>query len=333
MDDNDNNSVMSRDGVFQESGNQQDLFSVAPPPDAVSQELPANVTEPDLSLPPPVVEPESSLPGQDTGSGTDSAPVLTNDPRSDRSEPKRPLIFSEGHPLPSRDGGRDLAPAREKKYTASVRRGTVHLSPGDFSADASFGDLLAQARKQSGLSEEQVRQITKLNANYLSALEHSDMAKLPPPVYVSAYIRTLSALYGLDEESVALVQEKLNAADPRAGSGDVPSTLIQSLEKDGVINEQEDKRLRKIFWTFVAVLAFLMLLIITVIVMSLRPRSGDPVDEPSPSASAGVEEPAGMKEPAGKPEFTRAEFDALTMPQVPEASTLQMSRKRAVMPQ
>lgn len=321
-------------GSFQDPGNQQDLFAAAPPSNdcavlsAEAEARPDGTEESGASLPLP----------PDTGSGADAAPLLTNDPRSGHSEQKSPLVFSDGHPLPSRDGGRDPAPAREKKPLSPVRRGTVHLSPGDFSADAPFGDLLAQARKQAGFSEEQVRQITKLNANYLVALEHSDMANLPPPVYVSAYIRTLSNLYGLDEESAALVREKLDAGP---GTGDVPSTLIQNLEKEGVINEQEDRRIRKIFWSSVALLVFLLLLFIGAVVVMLRPRS-ESAGEKTPAVAAAVEnpsgktetgEPEGMKEPAGKPEFTRAEFDALTMPQVPEASTLQMSRKRAVVPQ
>lgn len=332
MDDNNNNSsnpVMPPDSAaLQGSENQQqDLFTVAPPPAGnAAQTPPAVVIRPDLSRP----EQNAAEPGSAV-----TAPVLTNESRTDgKSESKPPLVFSDGHPLPSRDGGRELAPAREKKYTAPVRRGTVHLSSGDFSPDASFGDLLTQAREKSGLSREQVRQITKLNAGYLSALEDSDLAKLPPPVYVSAYIRTLADLYGLDGESTALVREKLNAAaGTGAESGDVPSALIQSLEKDAVINEKEDKRLRKIFWFSAAGLAVLLILIIGVIIAALLHGSGDPAGETSSSGTAAAGEPAGMEEPAGKPEFTRAEFDALTMPQVPEASTLKMSRKRAIMPQ
>ena len=316
--DNDNIVMPPPDGAFQDSERQQDLFTAAPPPvSAVPAETPPETESSGPSLPPPV-----------TGSG--AAPLLTNDLRSGQSATRPPLIFSDGHPLPSRDGGRDLAPAHEKKLTAPVRRGTVHLSPGDFPADAPFGDLLVQARKSAGLSEEQVRQITKLNAAYLAALERSDTANLPPPVYVSAYIRTLSDLYGLDEESTALVREKLKAG-PGTG-GNVPTALIQNLEKESVINEEEDKRLRKIFWSSVACLVFLFLLVIGITIVILWSPSGTD-GETSPGDPAGMKEPAGMEEPAGKPEFSRADFDALTMPQVPEASTLQMSRKRAVVPQ
>ena len=308
-------------GSFQDPGNQQDLFAVAPSPAETvsSAATPEDVPDSDPSLLPPVAGPERS-----------GAPLLTNEQQAGQSGAKPPLVFSDGHPLPSRDGGRDLAPAREKSFAAPAHRGTVHLSPGDFDPDVSFGDLLAHARKEAGLSEEQVRQITKLNAGYLSALEHSDMKNLPPPVYVTAYIRTLSELYGLDEESAALVREKLNAG-PRIG--DVPSALIQSLEKDGVINEKEDKRIRKIFWCSVAALVLLLLLIVGSIVMVLWPRTEDGGETPLPGSAAAESRPAAMEEPAGKPEFSRADFDALTMPQVPEASTLQMSRKRAVVPQ
>lgn len=307
-------------GSFQNPGSQQDLFAVAPPPVTTDSTAvpPEVVTGPDSALPPPVAGPDPA-----------AAPLLTNEPQS--SGPRPPLVFSDGHPLPSRDGGRDLAPARERSFTAPAHRGTVHLSPGDFDSGATFGDLLAVARKKAGFSEEQVRQITKLNAGYLSALERADMKNLPPSVYVSAYIRTLSDLYGLDEESAALVREKLKAGT-RSGPGDVPSTLIQSLEKDAVINEKEDKRIRKIFWSSVAALVFLLLLVVGIVVAMLCTPFED-AGETLPGSDSAENRPAAMEEPAGKPEFTRADFDALTMPQVPEASTLQMSRKRAVVPQ
>ena len=93
--------------------------------------------------------------------------------------------------------------------------------------------------------------------------------------------------------------------------------------------------------TVICLCALLLILGICTLIMVLWPRS----DAPAETASSGQavvenrsgkpesEVPANMQEPAGKPEFTRTDFDKLTTPQVPEASTLQMSRKRAVMPQ
>ncbi len=291
--------------------NQQDLFTVAPPPETVQEEIPGIV-----EIPVPSPDPEEPEADPDA-----PPPVLTNEPAGEEALPKPPLIFSDVHPLPSRDGGRDVSPVREKKHSVSVRRGSVHLSPGDFPPEAGFGDLLAAARKKAGLSEEEVRRITKLSPGYFSALERSDLGSLPPPVYVTAYIRTLAGVYGLDEESAAMIRAKLKTD---RGSGDVPTSLIQNLEKDGVINELEDKRLRKIFWSAAAGLALLLIIIIWVIAASLLSRP-EAVEHPDP-------EPAAMEAPSGKPEFSREDFDALTTSQVPEASTLQMSRKRAVVP-
>ena len=291
--------------------NQQDLFTVAPPPETVQEEIPGIVEVPVPSPDPEEPEADPDAP----------PPVLTNEPAGEEASPKPPLIFSDVHPLPSRDGGRDVSPVREKKHSVSVRRGSVHLSPGDFPPEAGFGDLLAAARKKAGLSEEEVRRITKLSPGYFSALERSDLGSLPPPVYVTAYIRTLAGVYGLDEESAAMIRAKLKTD---RGSGDVPTSLIQNLEKDGVINELEDKRLRKIFWSAAAGLALLLIIIIWVIAASLLSRP-EAVEHSDP-------EPAAMEAPSGKPEFSREDFDALTTSQVPEASTLQMSRKRTVVP-
>ena len=295
--------------------NQQDLFTVAPPPEIIQEEIPGIV-----ETPVPTPDPEE-IPDPDTPS-----PVLTNNPPNEEPERKPPLIFSDVHPLPSRDGGRDASPVREKKHSSPVRRGTIHLSSGDFPSEAGFGDLLVLARKKAGLTEEQVRQITKLSAVYFSALEHSDLQNLPPPAYVAAYIRTLADVYGLDEESAALISAKLKNGHELAG--DVPPALIQNLEKDGVVNEQEDLRLRRIFWLSASGLGLLLLLIIIwIIAASLGGSEPEPVEQPAVSS-----DPAAMEEPSGKPEFTREDFDELTTPQMPEATTLQMSRKRAIVP-
>lgn len=304
------NPVMPN-GNPSETESSQDLFSVAPPPETDGEEIPGAVQPP----PPQTPDPD------DAGEVPGAAPVLTNKSPDDGAGRKPPLVFSEGHPLPSRNGGRDASPVREKRCVSPARRGTVHLSPGDFPPEAGFGELLAQARRKTGLSAEQVRQITKLSPGYLSALERSDLKNLPPPVYITAYIRTLCDVYGLDEESSALIRERLHAA-PKAG--DVPSSLIQSLEKDSAINEKEDRRIRKIFWFSVAFLVFLTLLLIGIIIAVLRPQTDD-VEKPVPESAA-------MEEPSGKPKFTREDFDALTTPQVPEASTLSMNGKRAVVP-
>ena len=250
--------------------------------------------------------------------GEEPAPVRTNTPSETT---RKPLVFSEQDPYPRREG--EKRPAESKKFhDALPRRRPVHLDRKSFDPDCTFGDLLKQAREQTGLTIEQVTSQTKLRAHYLIALENAELDKLPPPVYVAAYIRTLCSLYLLDPESEEFVHEKHSSLP--AGK-DVPRSLISDLESNGQSNEEENRRIKRMTVIGAAVLVLLAVCIIwgavAVWLYGNRAASAE-----TPSSGNDLTTLA----PAGAPEFTDDEFDRLTAPQQMTSSSLKMSRKPAL---
>ena len=62
-----------------------------------------------------------------------------------------------------------------------------------------IGALLQAARKQSGMTLEDIAQRTFIKQHYLQALENEHFESLPAPVYTSGYIRQVARLLGLDD--------------------------------------------------------------------------------------------------------------------------------------
>ena len=300
---------------------EQDLFSggqtVAPPPGENKEEkilpppIPVPRQEADRSVPP---DPLSAVP--------ENAPHTTNAPNGTA---KPPLVFSDGDPLPRR-GGETREPVSAKTKSALPKRRAVHLDPSAFKPDCGFGDYLKAARTEAGYTLEQVEAVTKLRSHYLTALEKSDLKHLPPMVYVLAYIRSLKELYGLDDDGMSMIREKLHQTPDKSS---VPPTLIQNLERDSLINEEENERIRHIFWAAAAGLGLLFVLIVWLIAAALMKPS-----VPEQTEKVPAEEKETVPEsvsPSGKPEFRMEDFDALTAPQVLEPSTLQMDKKPSLM--
>ena len=97
--------------------------------------------------------------------------------------------------------------------------------------NASPGEILQEGRVHSGLSINQVEQITKIRLSYLEAIEHDDFPKLPPVVYVTAYIKTLCSLYNISSEDTALVLSNLKKSGEDAARTIVASSSRRSILK------------------------------------------------------------------------------------------------------
>ena len=65
--------------------------------------------------------------------------------------------------------------------------------------------ILEEARCRMGLTPADVEEITKIRAGYISALEQGSFEELPQPVYVLAYLRRLSELYGLSKDDEEMI--------------------------------------------------------------------------------------------------------------------------------
>lgn len=83
----------------------------------------------------------------------------------------------------------------------------------------SFGEELRRERVVREISLEEISQATKISIRLLTALERSDLAKLPAPTFTRGFIRAYARHLGIDPE------EKVNAylADLAGGAPDAPS--------------------------------------------------------------------------------------------------------------
>ena len=63
-----------------------------------------------------------------------------------------------------------------------------------------IGAVLAERRRERGLSIEQVASATRIRAEHLRALESDEPERLPAPVYAKGYLRTYALYLGLDPE-------------------------------------------------------------------------------------------------------------------------------------
>ncbi len=82
-----------------------------------------------------------------------------------------------------------------------------------------FGETFKKSREEAGLDLRGVAHTLRIQYEYLKALENSNLEKLPPDVYVKAYIREYAKFLNIDpkpllEEYAALSREEGEEAHP-----------------------------------------------------------------------------------------------------------------------
>jgi cytoskeleton protein RodZ len=82
---------------------------------------------------------------------------------------------------------------------------------------AKIGPILENARKEKGLSLEEVEHATKIRKRYLTGLEREDYGVLPDAVYAQGFLKTYANYLGLDGE--ALARELRDRRRPRRERG------------------------------------------------------------------------------------------------------------------
>ncbi len=85
---------------------------------------------------------------------------------------------------------------------------------------AQIGAVLAQRRRQKGLSLRDVEQATKIRTRYLEGLEREDYSLLPDAVYVQGFLKTYANFLGLDGEQLSReLRERRSPRRERQPSG------------------------------------------------------------------------------------------------------------------
>ena len=110
--------------------------------------------------------------------------------------------------------------------------------------EPSSGGYLKRIREESKLTLRQVSETTCIGIHYLEALEADNMKRMPPPVYVIAYIRKLCSFYNISPDSaermIGNLRDQLRT--------ELPDSIINQVELDTEAVEQEEKEVKKLCW-------------------------------------------------------------------------------------
>jgi len=118
------------------------------------------------------------------------------------------------------------------------------------------GSYLKQVREECDLTIRQVVDSTKIPLHHLEALEADNMRKMPPAVYVIAYIRKLCDFYNIAQAS----SDKMVAELHKQLRQDLPDSIINQVELDTEAAEENEREVRRICRIIVLAIAGLLVL-------------------------------------------------------------------------
>lgn len=78
-----------------------------------------------------------------------------------------------------------------------------------------LGELLQQARTYKGVSLREVERATRINRDYLAALEAQDFAQLPAATYARGIVRNYAQYLGLDPKTILDLFDSATGGPPR----------------------------------------------------------------------------------------------------------------------
>lgn len=78
----------------------------------------------------------------------------------------------------------------------------------------SFGRYLTRQRELRGLSRAEVAAITRISSRAIEALEEDRAGELPATVFVTGYLRSISAAIGLPVDDTLLRYQEWHALQP-----------------------------------------------------------------------------------------------------------------------
>lgn len=248
-------------------------------------------------------------------------------PREEKSR-KAPVIFSGASPGPAvqeeAGAGFSARTARSAGFLQEKRE-FVPLQENALDSSATIGRILRLGREASGYTLEEASRRTHVALNYLLALEEDDAASLPPPVYVSAYLRALCGLYRLSPGISKHVRELQRK---NLTGNDLSDALLRRLGSDSMVNEEEEKRVSRIFTAGIIVTGIAILTGIWAIVLAVlnaASANGDPEE-----GSGGNAPEIKSAPPSAVIPFDTEKFNDLTPEPVCNLHVLKMNSEPAV---
>ena len=127
----------------------------------------------------------------------------------------------------------------------------------------SFGALLLSARKERGLSHDDVARDTRVAKRYVLALESESLSSLPGGLYNRAYLRTYAAHLGLDADGI--VRDYDRTVQEQSGSKGSTAQPDQIDALRAVIKQKESQTPRE----KVSLAAFKVPLIVSIAIVVL----------------------------------------------------------------
>jgi cytoskeleton protein RodZ len=183
---------------------------------------------------------------------------------------------------------------------------------------AKIGPILEKARKEKGLSLEEVEHATKIRKRYLAGLEREDYGVLPDAVYAQGFLKTYANYLGLDGEELS--RELKDRRRPRRERGVTYGPPKTSEFDRPLINPGElakTRRGRRVFGTTTILTLLVALLALTAVVGALY-YVGRGVQNSGPNPSPPSEEERAVN--GSKPEADRGQAPAEEAPQKKDVS-------------
>ena len=107
--------------------------------------------------------------------------------------------------------------------------GARKTGKGAASREPSLGNFLIEARKQRGLSSDDLVLQTRLPAHYVRMIENDDYALIADRLYLLPFLRRYASFLGLDSEEVAMrFIREVQHADGNASRMSEPIPVIES---------------------------------------------------------------------------------------------------------
>jgi len=177
---------------------------------------------------------------------------------------------------------------------AAQQDGGEELEPP---VDVSLGELLREARIQRALTLADVERDTRINRDYLEALEHEHYDVLPAPVYARGFLRSYARHLELDVEEVSSL---------------LPAELPQppGLEPLPGLRRGSRPALPAVDWPLAAVVIGAGAIVLVLIFAASRLGGGSEADAPPPAPPAATASPAaspGVSPAATVPPFAVGE--------------------------